>query len=292
METLKREFLNLLDKDVEFRYAVAGYLGLSEILKRLDALAEEQIRLREEQTKIWMEIGKLREEQTRLAEEQVRLREEQTKIWDEIAKVWEEIKALREEQTRLREDMIAGFKRHDEEIAKLREDMIAGFRRHDEEIARLREDMIAGFKRHDEEIAKLREDMIEGFRLLRRHIDALGARWGIVSEEAFREGLRGLLKRDFGFRVEKWIKRDEQGFVYGYPSDVDIDVAVHDGKIILIEVKSHIDNEDVYNFRRKCEFYRIMEGREPERRIIVTPYADEEALKTAEKLGIEVYTKI
>jgi hypothetical protein len=134
--------------------------------------------------------------------------------------------------------------------------------------------------------------MIEGFRLLRRHIDALGARWGIVSEEAFREGLRGLLKRDFGFRVEKWIKRDEQGFVYGYPSDVDIDVAVHDGKIILIEVKSHIDNEDVYNFRRKCEFYRIMEGREPERRIIVTPYADEEALKTAEKLGIEVYTKI
>jgi hypothetical protein len=274
METLKREFLNLLDKDVEFRYAVAGYLGLSEILKRLDALAEEQIRLREEQTKIWMEIGKLREEQTRLAEEQVRLREEQTKIWDEIAKVWEEIKALREEQTRLREDMIAGFKRHDEEIAKLREDMIAGFRRHDEEITRLR------------------EDMIEGFRLLRRHIDALGARWGIVSEEAFREGLRGLLKRDFGFRVEKWIKRDEQGFVYGYPSDVDIDVAVHDGKIILIEVKSHIDNEDVYNFRRKCEFYRIMEGREPERRIIVTPYADEEALKTAEKLGIEVYTKI
>ena len=292
METLKREFLNLLDKDVEFRYAVAGYLGLSEILKRLDALAEEQIRLREEQTKIWMEIGKLREEQTRLAEEQVRLREEQTKIWDEIAKVWEEIKALREEQTRLREDMIAGFKRHDEEIAKLREDMIAGFRRHDEEIARLREDMIEGFRRHDEEITRLREDMIEGFRLLRRHIDALGARWGIVSEEAFREGLRGLLKRDFGFRVEKWIKRDEQGFVYGYPSDVDIDVAVHDGKIILIEVKSHIDNEDVYNFRRKCEFYRIMEGREPERRIIVTPYADEEALKTAEKLGIEVYTKI
>ena len=284
METLKREFLNLLDKDVEFRYAVAGYLGLSEILKRLDALAEEQIRLREEQTKIWMEIGKLREEQTRLAEEQVRLREEQTKIWDEIAKVWEEIKALREEQTRLREEQTkiwSEINRVWEEIKALREEQ-----------TRLREDMIAGFKRHDEEIAKLREDMIEGFRLLRRHIDALGARWGIVSEEAFREGLRGLLKRDFGFRVEKWIKRDEQGFVYGYPSDVDIDVAVHDGKIILIEVKSHIDNEDVYNFRRKCEFYRIMEGREPERRIIVTPYADEEALKTAEKLGIEVYTKI
>jgi len=27
---LKKEFLSLLEKDTEFRYAVAGYLGLSE----------------------------------------------------------------------------------------------------------------------------------------------------------------------------------------------------------------------------------------------------------------------
>jgi hypothetical protein len=39
MEDLKREFLELLDRDLEFRYAVAGYLGLSEILKRLDAIS-------------------------------------------------------------------------------------------------------------------------------------------------------------------------------------------------------------------------------------------------------------
>ncbi len=51
MESSKREFLEFLDGDLEFRYAVAGYLGLSETLKRLDALAEEQVRLREEQTK-------------------------------------------------------------------------------------------------------------------------------------------------------------------------------------------------------------------------------------------------
>ena len=61
MEPLKKRFLELLDKDLEFRYAVAGYLGLSEILKRLDNLSEEQIKLREEQTKIWQEIRGLRE---------------------------------------------------------------------------------------------------------------------------------------------------------------------------------------------------------------------------------------
>ncbi len=38
MEPLKRTFLELLEKDLEFRYAVAGYLGLSEVLKRLDAI--------------------------------------------------------------------------------------------------------------------------------------------------------------------------------------------------------------------------------------------------------------
>ena len=35
-EKLKREFLELLEKDVEFRYATAGYPGFSEILKRLE----------------------------------------------------------------------------------------------------------------------------------------------------------------------------------------------------------------------------------------------------------------
>jgi archaellum component FlaC len=62
MESLKKEFLDLLEKDLEFRYAVAGYLGLLEILKRLDALSEEQLKLRED-------FNELRKEQTRLRED-------------------------------------------------------------------------------------------------------------------------------------------------------------------------------------------------------------------------------
>lgn len=71
---LKEEFLQLLDKDKEFRYAVAGYLGLSEVLKRLDALEEGQRRLweevkalREGQEKLWKEVKELRITQNRLA---------------------------------------------------------------------------------------------------------------------------------------------------------------------------------------------------------------------------------
>jgi len=141
MGSLKREFLELLEKDLEFRYAVAGYLGLSEILKRLDIIAEEQknlrmeqVSLREEQTKIWMEIvaikeeqKSLREEQTKiwseiasLREEQVKLRMEQTRIWMEIAAIKEEQKNLREEQTKIWGEIARVW----EEIKALREEQV------------------------------------------------------------------------------------------------------------------------------------------------------------------------
>ncbi|MBS7652695.1 hypothetical protein KEJ13_06145 [Candidatus Bathyarchaeota archaeon] len=104
MEAAKRDFLQLLDSDIEFRYAVAGYLGLSEILKRLDSITEElvnlrreQVRLRKGQNRIWKEIQGLREEQGKIWKEIQGLREEQGKIWKEI-------QGLREEQIKLRED--------------------------------------------------------------------------------------------------------------------------------------------------------------------------------------------
>ena len=243
LRDLKSKIFTLLKEDEEFRYAVAGMLGLEEILKRLDRHEAELVRLRE--------------------------------------------------------DMTMGFKRHDEEIARLREDMNAGFKRHDEEITRLREDMKSGFERHDKilmrheaELVRLREDMNRGFELLRRHIDALGARWGMLSEQAFREGLKGLIEKEFGLRVEKWVRRDDEGYVFGYPSDVDVDVAVRNGRVILVVVKSHARKGDVYVFKRKAEFYEMTEGRKPARLIIVTPYADEDALEAARNLQVEVYTKL
>ncbi|MEM4200874.1 MAG: DUF3782 domain-containing protein [Nitrososphaerales archaeon] len=248
--TLKEEFLNLLEKDREFRLAVAGLIGLEEILKKLERNDQQ------------------------------------------IAK--------------LRKDMLLGFKetrqalkQHAAEIAKLRADMVEGFRRHDEilvkhseEIAKLREDMLKGFRRHDEEIAKLRADMVSGFTYVERHISALGARWGIMSEAAFREGLRGILERELGLKVEQWSCYDERGKVFGYPSSVEVDVAVHDGKVTLIEVKSHVNVPDVSIFARKAELYAEKTGKMPSRKLMVTPFAEDEAIEAAKVLNIEVYTKV
>ena len=100
-ERLKKEFLELLEKDLEFRYTVAGYIGLSEILKRLDRLEEGQNKLWENQNKLWEEIKNLREGQNKLWENQNRLWENQNKLWEEIRKLWVEVKGLREDQKKL-----------------------------------------------------------------------------------------------------------------------------------------------------------------------------------------------
>ena len=249
----KRRVLRLLREDEEFRFAVAGLIGLDEILRRLDRHESELVELRREMVK-------------------------------------------------LREDMVKGFKRNDElfrkhweVIEKLRRDMVEGFRRHDELLKKHWEVLM----KHDESILKLweaienlRRDMNEGFSLLRRHLDALGARWGMMSEEAFREGLRGLLEREFGFKVEKWIRYDKEGVVFGFPSVVDVDVAIHDGKVILIEISSHVRRQDVYYFLKKADFYFRVTGRKPDKLLIVSPYVDEDAFKIALEYGVEVYTGV
>jgi len=66
---LKSEFMKLLREDEEFRYAVAGLIGLEEILKRLDKHEEELIKLREETNKLRIETNKLRIETNKLRED-------------------------------------------------------------------------------------------------------------------------------------------------------------------------------------------------------------------------------
>jgi len=80
---LKQEFLKLLKEDEEFRLAVAGLLGYSEILKRLD-------RHEEEMRRIWESIERLRQDFLTFVKEQEKRWEENNKRWEENIKRWEE----------------------------------------------------------------------------------------------------------------------------------------------------------------------------------------------------------
>ncbi len=59
---------------------------------------------------------------------------------------------------------------------------------------------------------------------IQRRISALGARWGLMSEEAFRNGLRPLLEEELGLKS----------------CEVGVDLAIKDDKVLLIEVSSHV----------------------------------------------------
>ena len=109
MESLKKEFLGLLDRDVEFRYAVASYLGLSEILKKLDGLFEELRKIWKEINKLWEGQNKLWENQNKLWEEVRSLREGQNKLWEGQARIERRIDSLERTTASLESAMISGF---------------------------------------------------------------------------------------------------------------------------------------------------------------------------------------
>jgi hypothetical protein len=132
---------------------------------------------------------------------------------------------------------------------------------------------------------------MRGFDLVNRHISAIGARWDIMAEDTFREGLRGILEKEFGVKVERWIARDEDGIVYGFRNVIEIDIAVKDGKTLLIEISSRVGPSDVAALLRKAQLYERKTRIKPDRLLMVTPYADEDAIEAAKEVGVEVYTK-
>jgi len=120
-------------------------------------------------------------------------------------------------------------------------------------------------------------------------IGALGARWGLRSESAFRNGLRSILEDSFGVKVERYQDFDADGRVFGRPDQVEMDVIIHNGTLILCEIKSSISWEEMYAFWRKKEFYEDRHGRKADRVMVISPMVDERAKKVAQELGIEVF---
>ena len=96
---LKQEFLKLLKEDEEFRLAVAGLLGYSEILKRLD-------RHEEEMKRIWESVEKLRQDFLTFVKEQEKRWEENNRKWEENNRRWEESNKRWEENWRRWEENV------------------------------------------------------------------------------------------------------------------------------------------------------------------------------------------
>jgi hypothetical protein len=123
-----------------------------------------------------------------------------------------------------------------------------------------------------------------------RSIGALGARWGLQSEAAFRKALAGILEQSFGVEVLNINEYDEQGEVFGRPDQVELDIIIKNGLLLICELKSSIDKAGMYIFERKVRFYEKRHQRQADRMLVVSPMIEPKALKVAERLGIETYS--
>ncbi len=144
-----------------------------------------------------------------------------------------------------------------------------------------------------EENQKVINDMLDSIKALHKRIDssigALGARWGLRSEGAFRNGLRAILEQSFSVKVERYEDYDHDGEVFGRPDQVELDVIIHNGTLILCEIKSSISKSEMYTFWRKKSFYENKHGIEVTRVMVISPMVDDRAMAVAKHLGIEVY---
>jgi hypothetical protein len=201
--------------------------------------------------RVLAELQRDREAQARKWEEQNRKWEEQNRKWEEQNRRWEEQRAERERDREAQN-------RKWEESAK--------------HFDRVHEEIMAQARRFD------------------RGIGALGARWGIQSESAFRNALAGILEESFGVQVINVNEFDDEGTVFGRPDQVELDIIVKNGLLLICELKSSMSKPDMYTFERKARFYERRHQRQASRLLVISPMIDDKARAVAQSLGIETYT--
>jgi len=280
---LRGELLRLLREDEEFRLAVMGLLGYSDVKSSVDRLVEAVNELTKAVKSHDERLTRLEnavEELTRA----VKAHEDRlTRVEDRLTRLEnavEELTKAVKEQSRAIEELAKIVKSHEERLAGV-----------EERLARLENavmELTKAVRSHEDRLARV-EDAIKAFD---RRLMALGARWGVESEEAFRNAMRGVVEGILGVAtVGKWVYFDKDGVVYGHPSQVEVDVAIRDGTHILIEIKASASSGDALEFSRVGKLYETVTGIKP-RLVLVTPFIDDRGLEAARKLGIEVYTSV
>jgi hypothetical protein len=279
---IKEELPKIMQTDEEvtqfiLRLSSQYYAGKVETEDRFDRMLKELQKDREEQNRKWeenqkeqnqkwwenqktlKEHGDLIEEHRREWEEKwEENQKEQNRKWWENQKTLEEHGDLIKEQNRKWEE----HRREWEEKWKENQKVIQG----------LFEELKVMNRKHDQSIG------------------ALGTRWGLHTEASFCNGLAGILKDTFNVQVLHVTEFDDKGEVFDRPEQVELDLIVKNGILIICEIKSSISKPDMYIFEKKATFYEKLHGCKANRKIVISPMVNDKAKDLAAKLGIEVYS--
>jgi hypothetical protein len=297
-QIIREELPGIFRDDPEIREFVLRlsrehFADKAETESRFDRILDELRRNREEDSQRWEEQHQRWEEQHQQLEEQNRRWEEQHQRWEEQHQQWEEQNRRWEEQHQRWEEQ----NRRWEEQNRRWEVQEQKWTEVWDELRRIREDEN---RRWDEHRQQWRENQTAINQILQRiqkaetkydsTIGALGARWGLHSEQSFRNALKGILEDSFKVEVLNVVEHDETGEVFGRPEQIELDVVIKDGMLILCEIKSSISKSEMHSFYSKAEFYQKRHERRASRLLVISPMVAPDAYPIAKKLGIEVYS--
>jgi hypothetical protein len=254
--------------------------NLRELIKQeLPALIREDQEIQELVLRLAQrEFANRAETQDRFYELLNELRKDRAEYRREFDQVHQKFDQVHEEFGRVNKE----FDRVHEEFGRVNKE----FDRIHEEFGRVNKE----FDRVHEEFGRVHEEIMALAKKYDRGIGALGARWGLQSEAAFRNALAGILEESFKVQVLHINEYDDQGIVFGQPDQVELDIIIQNDVLILCEIKSSIDKAGMYTFERKVRFYEQKHGRKATRRLIISPMIEAKAQKVAEKLGIETFS--
>ncbi len=246
--------------------------------ERFDRIMSKLERDSEEQNRKWEEQ---KAEDNRKWEEQ---KAEDNRKWEEQNRKWDENQAelrhMREEsECKWAENRVESERKWAENQAES-----------ERKSAEWREEREKDRAENQAEHEKTRAYIDKGLTRLDYKITALGARWGIYAEEAFREGLHAILDKSFGVKVVNVTEFDQEGKVFGHPDQIELDIIIHNGLLIICEIKSSVSRNDIHMFERKARFYEELHQRKAQRLIVISPMADERAMRIATKLNVEIYS--
>ncbi len=292
---ITRELPSILRSDGEIRAfvleSVTNYFaGKQETESRFDRILEELQRDREEQSRKWEEQNRKWDEHQK---EQSRKWEEQNRKWDEHQK--EQSRKWEENQKQLNQ-IISSVRRLDGVVEELQRDREENNRKWEEQDRKWEEQgrkWEEQNRKWDENQKQLNQIISSVQALSRKHdatIGALGARWGLYSEESFRKALKGILEDSFGVEVINVTEYDHDGEVFGRPDQIELDLLIKNGLLIVCEIKSSMSKADMYLFERKVRFYESRHSRYANRKLAISPMVHPRAKEVANNLGIEVYS--
>ncbi|MDM8527294.1 DUF3782 domain-containing protein [Anaerolineales bacterium HSG24] len=281
-EIVRQELPHVLRTDKTFRYVIQDMLRESFASKQETENRFEQMLkvIKENQA----EIRAMREESERKWKKQ----QAKDQAWhEESERKWKKQQAKdqawhEESERKWKEQQAKDQAWHEESERKWKEQRAENQAR--------REESERKWKEQQAENQARREEMRLFINKYNSSVGALGSRWGLHSEQSFRNALKSILEVSFGVQVLNITEYDDEGEVFGHPDQIELDIIIKNGLLIICELKSSISRSDMYIFGRKVQFYEKHHDTKATRQIVISPMVDKHAYRVAEKLGIEVYS--